>query len=223
MEAAEVLSTAHSGSAPSNWVILPLRRNQVLFSILGWAFGVILGLGLFAGLLLAAWPDNFEHGPVGIVITCLFLALFGFIGFGSLWLLAKDALRLRRADRSMIIITPDVYCKEDGNKVDLVPLEEVAYITVRGTKAPNQQASWAAYNAGPEDDHAEDQQIASNGLMGQMFSGRRRKPRGPTSVAFVDLRTEKRVVVTEDNSYAHPYELGETLRSYVEARLKRTD
>lgn len=222
MEAAEVLSTAHSGNVPSNWVILPLRRNQVLFSILGWAFGVVLGLGLFAALFAAAWPDNFEHGLPGIIITSLFLALFGFIGFGSLWLLIKDTLRLRRADRSMIIITPDVYCKEDGEKVDLVPLEEVAYITVRGTKAPNQQASWAVYNAGPETDHAEDQQIATNGPMGQMF-GRRRKPRGPTSVAFVDLRTERRVVVTEDNSYAHPYELGETLRAYVEARLKRTD
>jgi len=222
MEAAEIVSTAHSGNAPSNWVILPLRRNQVLLSVLGWAFGGILGLGLFAGLLSATWPDNFEHGPAGIIITSLLLALCGFIGFGSLWLLVKDGLRLLRADHSMIVITPDVYCKEDGAKVEVVPLEDVASLSARGAKPPNQRASWAMYNAEREQGiNEEDQQIAANGPMGQFFGGRRRKPRGPTYVAFVDLRTEKRVVVTDDHSYAHPYELCETLRSYVEARLRR--
>jgi hypothetical protein len=52
---------------------------------------------------------------------------------------------------------------------------------------------------------------------------RSKNRRGPTSVAFVDLRTDKQVVVTNDHSYAHPFELGETLRSYVEARLARTE
>ncbi len=222
MEAAEVLAIARSGNPPSNWVVLPLRRHQVGFAILGWAFGTVMGLGLFLGLFLATWPENFQHGPLGIILTSFFLLLLGFTGFGSLWLLVKDSLRLLRADRSMIVITPDVYCKQDGNKIDFVPLEEIAYITVRGTKPPNQQASWATYNAGPAVDE-EDQRIAGGGPMGQLFSGNRRKPRGPTSVAFIDLRTEKRVIVTEDHSYAHPYELGETLRSYVEARLKRGD
>ncbi len=223
MEAAEIISTAQSSDVPSNWVVLPLRRNQVGFSILGWAVGVVLGLGLFAGLFAAAWPDNF-HNVAGAIITGFFLALLGLTGFGSLWLLIKDARRWLQADQSMIVITPDVYFKHEAGKSDLVPLEEVGFITVRGVKPPNQQASWAAYNAGPDTNSSEeDARIATGGPMGNLFGGRRRKPRGPTSVAFVDLRTEKRVVVTEDHSYAHPYEIGETLRSYVEARLKRED
>jgi hypothetical protein len=223
MEAAEIMSTAQSNDVPSNWVVLPLRRNQVGFSILGWAVGVVLGLGLFAGLFAAAWPDNF-HSVAGAIITSFFLALLGLTGFGSLWLLIKDARRWLQADRSMIVITPDVYFKQEAGKSELVPLEEVGFITVRGVKPPNQQASWAAYNAGTDTSSSEeDARIASSGPMGNLFGGRRRKPRGPTSVAFVDLRTEKRVVVTEDHSYAHPFEIGETLRSYVEARLKRED
>lgn len=223
MEAAEIISTARSNDVPSNWVVLPLRRNQVGFSILGWALGAVMGIGLFAGLFAAAWPDNF-HSVAGAIITSFFLVLLGFTGFGSMWLLIKDGRRWLQADRSMIVFTPDVYFKQEGRKTDLVPLEEVGFITVRGTKPPNQQASWTAYNAGPDTSSAEeDARIATNGPMGNLFGGRRRKPRGPTSVAFVDLRTEKRVVVTEDNSYAHPYEIGETLRSYVEARLKRED
>jgi hypothetical protein len=223
MEAAEIISTARSSNVPSNWVVLPLRRNQVAFSILGWAVGVVLGLGLFAGLFAAAWPDNF-HSVAGAIITSFFLALLGLTGFGSLWLLIKDARRWLQADTSMIVITPDVYFKQEAGKSNLVPLEEVGFITMRGVKPPNQQASWAAYNAGPDTSSSEeDARIASSGPMGNLFGGRRRKPRGPTSVAFVDLRTEKRVVVTEDHSYAHPFEIGETLRSYVEARLKRED
>ena len=223
MEAAEIIATAQSGDIPSNWVVLPLRRNQVGFSILGWAVGAVMGIGLFAGLFAAAWPDNF-HSGFGIIVTGFFLALLGFTGFGSLWLLIKDARRWLQADKSMIVITPDVYFKQEGSKVNLVPLEEVGFITMRGVKPPNQQASWSAYNAGPDTASSEeDARIATSGPMGNLFGGRRRKLRGPTSVAFVDLRTEKRVVVTEDNSYAHPYEIGETLRSYVEARLKRED
>lgn len=223
MEAAEILSTARSPNPPSNWVILPLRRNQVGFAILGWALGTIMGLGLFAGLLLATWPENFENGVGGIVVTSFFLALLGFAGVGSLWLLVKDTFRLLRADRSMIVITPEVYCKQDGDKIDLVPLEEVGYITTRGAKPPSKRSSWATYNT-PEPAHEpEDRQISSALPTGQAFLSFRRKPRGPTSVAFVDLRSDKKIMVTNDNSYAHPFELGETLHSYVEARLRKME
>ncbi len=65
MEAAEILSTARSSDAPSNWVILPLQRRQVGMAILGWIVGAILGLTLFIALFLATWPENFEHGAGG--------------------------------------------------------------------------------------------------------------------------------------------------------------
>ncbi len=223
MEAAEILSTARSANPPSNWVILPLRRNQVGFSILGWVLGAIMGLGLGIGLFLATWPENFQRGAGSAIITSFFLALLGFTGMGSLWLLVKDTLRLLQADRSMIVITPEVYCKQDGSKIDLVPLEEVGYITTRGAKPPSKRSSWAMYNAPQSPQEAEDTRIADALPTGQAFLGFRRKPRGPTSVAFVDLRTDKKIMVTNDNSYAHPYELGETLHSYVEARLRKLE
>ncbi len=223
-EAAEILTTARSGNVPSNWIVLPLRRNQVGFDLLQWALGALMGLGLFLGLFFATWPDNFEHGAPGIVITSFILVLLGFLGFGSLWLLVRDALRWLKADQSIIVLTPDIYLKQDGKKIDLVPLEEIGYITTRGAKAPSKRSSWATYNSTPEPDYdPEDRQIASAGLVSQYLGGRRKKPRGPTSVAFVDLRTDKKVNVTSDNSYAHPYELGETLHAYVEARLRKMD
>jgi hypothetical protein len=220
MEAAEILSTARSNNPPSTWVILPLQRRQVGLSILGWVVGTILGLSLFIGLFLSTWPDNFEHGTGGIVITSLFLGLLGFTGVGSLWLLVQDTLRLLRADQSMIVITPEVYCKQDGKKIDLVPLEEVGYITTKGTKAPAAHSSWATYEKPAPAYDPEDRKLS--GSAKQMFS-LRRKPRGPTSVAFVDLRNDKKIQVTSDHSYGHPYELGETLSAYVEARLRKME
>jgi hypothetical protein len=228
-QALEILSAARAGSAPSNWVILPLRREQVLRTMLEWGIGILLGLGLFIGLFLATWPENFINGVTGAIITGLMLAVLGFLGFGSLWLFITDARRLLRANRSIVVITPDVYCKQEGDKIDLVPLEEIAHITVRGTQAPTSHSSWATYNA-PASSRIdpEDRQIPNSFGLGRMVLGsasardRSKNRRGPTSVAFVDLRTDKQIVVTNDHSYAHPYELGETLRSYVEARLART-
>lgn len=223
MEAAEILATARSSDAPSTWVILPLQRKQVGLSILGWVMGAILGLSLFVGLFLATWPDNFQHGTGGIIITSLFLALLAFTGIGSLWLLVQDALRLMRADRSIIVITPQVYCKQDGSKIDLVPLEEVGYITTRGSRSPGSRSSWASYGSSGSSKPAADDHVSSGSSARGMLFGRRRNPRGPTSVAFVDLRNDKKIIVTNDHSYGHPYDLGETLRAFVEARLQNME
>ena len=228
-QADEILSTARDGSAPSNWVILPLRRERVMRTMLEWGIGVLLGLGLFIGLFLATWPENFTNSTTGAIITSLMLAVLGFLGFGSLWLFIADVRRLLRANRSIVIITPDVFCKQEGGKVALVPLEEIAHITIRGTQAPTSHSSWSTYNA-PASSRIdpEDRQIPHSFSMGRLVLGsssardRSKNRRGPTSVAFVDLRTDKQIIVTNDHSYAHPYELGETLRSYVEARLERT-
>ncbi len=227
-QALDILSAARDGSAPSNWVILPLRRERVVRTLLECGIGILLGLGLFIGLFLSTWPENFTSGVTGAIITTLMLAVLAFLGFGSLWLFIADVRRLLRADRSIIVITPDAYCKQEGDKVDFVPLEEIAHITVRGTEAPTSRSSWAMYNA-PASARIdpEDRQIPNSFGLGRMVWGsasardRRRNRRGPTSVAFIDLRTDKQVVVTNDHSYAHPYELGETLRSFVEARLER--
>lgn len=223
MDAAEILSTARSGDAPSNWVILPLRRKEVSLSILGWAVGAIIGLGLFFALFAATFPDNFEHGAGGIIITGLFLAVLGFVGIGSLWLLIKDSLRLLRADRSIIVITPQLYCKQDGNKIDLVPLEEVGYVTTKGARAPARHSSWATYEAPAPAVDPEDRRVSASATAGRMFFPRRRRPRGPTSVAFVDLRSDKKIMVTNDHSYGHPFEVGETLHAFVEARLRNME
>ncbi|HLW01722.1 MAG TPA: hypothetical protein VKT82_23900 [Ktedonobacterales bacterium] len=223
MEAAEILSTARSSDVPSSWVVLPLRRRQVGLSILGWIVGTVMGLGLFIGLFLATWPDNFEHGAASIIVTGFFLALLVFTGIGSFWLLIRETMRLFRADRSIIVITPYMYCKQDGDKIDLVPLEEVGYLTTKGTTAPGTRASWATYNAPKATVDAADQDISSTNSVRRLFTFRRRNPRGPTSVSFIDLRTDKRVMVTDDHSYAHPFELGATLSSYVEARMRNME
>jgi hypothetical protein len=227
-QALDILSTARDGSAPSSWVILPLRRPHLVRSMLEWSLGILLGLGLFMALFLATWPENFINGATGAIITSLLLAVLAFLGFGSLWLFITDLRRYLAANRSLIVITPNVFCKQEGNKIELVPLEEIAQISVRGSEAPTNRASWAMYNASASSrvDPA-DREVSNSFGVGRLFFGsanareRSKQRRGPTSVSFIDLRTQKQVVVTNDSAYAHPYELGETLRSYVDARLDR--
>ena len=89
-QAEQILSTARDGSAPSNWVVLPLRRERVIRTMLEWGIGILLGLGLFTGLFLATWPENFTNGTTGAIITSLMLAVLAFLGFGSLWLFVAD-------------------------------------------------------------------------------------------------------------------------------------
>lgn len=108
MQAAEILAQARSGAYPSNWTVFPILRKKLQWGIAGWAFGTIIGLGLFALVLPIVIPDNFQHGPILIIFTLLMLGMFLFIGLGSLWTLVVDIKRLLTSDKHIFVFTPEI-------------------------------------------------------------------------------------------------------------------
>src|ERR1700694_2137763 len=130
MEAAEILERARASGEepPPGWLVLPLLKNKLTTGILGWAVGSIIGFGLFAFIASATIPYNYQHGFATGCFSAILLGVALFIGLGSLWALASDVRRLQRADRYLIVITPDEFVKQEGNNIVHVPLSCVRYV-----------------------------------------------------------------------------------------------
>ena len=217
MESSEILMQARAGSdAPHGWIVLPLLRNKVALGIAGWFFGILLGLGLFALLASIVIPYNYQHGVAPALFSTILLGIVLFIGLGSAWSLLVDARRLRQADKYLIVITPEAFVKQEGDKIIYVPLMYVRHVTARGAPPPDRTL---------ENAHA-DKQISGVGenVMG-FFAGRgftpsgsrwrRKRMRTPTSLAFIDSRTDHEVIVTSDGSYGDPFMIAALLKQYA--------
>jgi|SRR5579884_2184151 len=219
MEAEDILTRAKSSDgAPHGWVILPLARSQVMTGIGGWILGAILGLGLFIPIALTVIPSNYQHGAAGAVFTSILLAILLFIGLGSLWTIYLDVRRLMDADRHIIIITPDDFVKQEGNKIVHVPLMYVRHVTARGVPPPDRtpdrgssvrQVSGAGENI-------------SSFFLGRNLSrtlsgsrSRTRRMRTPTTLAFLDSRTDTEVIVATDKTYGDPFTIAALLKQYA--------
>jgi hypothetical protein len=217
MEADEILAQAKaSPEAPQGWTVLPLSRRNLTIGILGWVFGIFLGLGLFAGIAFIVIPTNYQHGIGPAIFSTVLLAIFLFIGLGSLWTLILDVQRLRHADEYLIVLTPRDFVKQERNKVVHVPLVHVRYVTARGKPPPDRTPS------------GENQlrQIpgAGEGIAGFFFgrgivpsgaSMRRKRMRTPTSLAFIDTRTDSEVIVVTDEAYGDPFMIAALLKQYA--------
>lgn len=216
-ESSEILMQARTGpDAPQGWIVLPLLRNKVAWGIVGWFFGTLLGLGLFALLASIVIPYNYQHGVVAALFSTILLAIPLFIGLGSLWSFVVDVRRLRQADKHLIVITPEAFVKQEGDKFIHVPLAYVRHVTARGTPAPDRTLENARA----------DRQISGVGenVLG-FFAGRgftpsgarwrRKRMRAPTSLAFIDSRTDNEVIVTSDGSYGDPFLIAALLKQYA--------
>ena len=54
MNAEEILAQVGGEHAPpENWAVFPLQRKRVVLGLAGWAFGTIMGLGLFLAIAFA--------------------------------------------------------------------------------------------------------------------------------------------------------------------------
>jgi hypothetical protein len=217
VNAEEILEKARSSTTlPHGWVVFPLSRTKVILGILGWCFGILLGLGLFAMAAFAVIPSNFQHDNVLTVFTVLLLAVFLFIGLGSLWMLIQDVRRLMDAEKHLIVITPEDFVKQEGRQIIKVPILHVRYVTARGTPPPDRTVPKE-----PMISH-----LPSMGeRFGSLFLGQavtrdgarshRRLRRTPTSLAFVDTRTEDEVVVVTDGAYGDPFMIAALLKQYA--------
>lgn len=203
MEAAEILRIAQTDDAPQDWIIVPLHRNKVLFSVISWSGAAIFGAALFALFFWMVWPNNFQNGWGPTIFSVILLAVPIFILVGSLWTVVVELGRLRTAREQVIIITPTDFVKQAGKHITHVPLSQVEHITVR--VAPKRP------------DPAIEMSSATTQMGRMLFGGRSRsRLKAPPSLAFIDARTNKKVVVATDDSFADLGDLGDVLLSYVD-------
>ncbi len=210
MDAQQIVDIARSDAPlPSGWFVWPLRRDYVRRVLLGWAATAVVGLLLFIPALFVTIPSNFEHGFTGIVVTLLLLLLLGGVALGSLGIAAYDAWRLVNAERFLLVMTPDDYLKAEPGKLEHVPMEFVDYVTLKGVTSPFESA--AATSA-----------ATRSGSMGRLLGSRAftRQPKRAPSLAFMDKRDKREVVVATDESYDALVALDQVLNMHSEAKQR---
>jgi hypothetical protein len=217
MEAEEILTRAKAGpEVPNGWVVLPLLRDKVVLGIVGWAFGIIIGLGLLALVVPIVIPYNYEHGVVAGIFTTLLLGVLLFIGLGSVWTLIVDVDRLRNANRYLIVLTPEDFVKQEKDKITHVPLTFVHYVTARGMPPPERtptRGNTVREIPGVGENVASF--FIGRGLVPSGQRWLRRRRRTPTSLAFIDTRTDEEAIVVTDGSFGDPFMIGALLKRYT--------
>jgi hypothetical protein len=219
LEATEILAKAKAdGEPPKGWVVLPLLRNKVKLGILGWICGVIIGFGFFVLMVPLMIPHNYQYGPFPALASTLLLAMVLFIGVGSIWQIIVDTRRLLEADKHIIILTPDEFVAQDGEKIIHVPLMYVRHITARGI-APVDRTP-------PQDPVVSNMPHVGDNLSGLFFGRgliptvsrwrmRRRAKHTPSTLGFIDSRTNNEVLIKNYNQYGDPNIIAALMQDYT--------
>lgn len=216
MEASQILEQAKMEQPPNGWLVLPLLRHKVALGIAGWIFGIILGFGFFTIMAFVVIPYNYQRGVAPAIITTLFLGILLFIGIGSLWSLFLDVRRLIASDQHLIVITSEDFVKQEGSKIIQVPLTEIQYVTARGKPKPDRSISRNPIAEIPKAGDNTAGFIVGRGFLPSGIRFRMRRMRTPTTLAFIDGRTDKEVIVLTDDSFGDPYTIAALLKDYAE-------
>jgi hypothetical protein len=224
MDSVQILAKVNTEEGvPDSWLVFPLLRQQLILGLFGWAFGAILGGGLFALMAPIMIPHNYLGGVTPAVVSTILLAIVIYVCLGSLWSLANDIRRLRRLSQHLIVITPTDFVKQEGEKIIHVPLEHVKHVTARGTPPVDRSVETARQDARLGG--------VGDGISG-FFMGRqmaetvkrggsaRKRMRTPTTLAFIDERTDKEIIVVTDKGYGDPYFIAAHLKEYARARIQ---
>jgi hypothetical protein len=223
MDTDDIIATARAGKErPENWGVFPLLRHKIITAIPGWIGGMLIGGGLLALVTPIVIPTNYERGLMAAIATTLILCIIAFIFVGSLVLLVGDIRRLSEIERHIIVITDEDFVKQEGAKAIQVPLQYVRYVTTRGRAPIENNLSEDA-----PDRHTSPRQMPGmrENVLG-MFLARgstgtaktpRKRMRTPTSLAFIDARTEKEVTVVNDTTYGDPFLIAAVLKEHVAA------
>lgn len=218
MDAEEILAQANtSAELPAGWSSFPLLKGKVIWGIAGWIFGILMGAGLLALIVPIVVPVNYQHGTFSIILTTLMLGILAFICVGSIYMLCVDMLRLVHPEKHIIVLTPTDFVSRDGTQTTQVPLANIRHVTPRG-RAPLERTA--------DEGGVRNIQGAGENVMGFIFgrgvtaSGqkqRRKRVRTPTSLAFVDDRTDTEVTVVNDNAHGDPFLIAAVIKKYVAA------
>jgi hypothetical protein len=227
MDAEEILARVRNEQQiPADWTVFPLLKRKVIGSIVGWVLGILVGGLLLALVVPIVIPGNYERGVFSILVTSILLGVLLFIFIGSICMLITDILRLRNAEQHVIVLTEEFYVKQEGAKKTQIPLYAIKYVTARGRAPidrtpPSQQAN-GENSALPD---------ASENMMGLFFGRkatpagqreRRKRRRTPSSLAFIDERTNTEVVVVNDDAFGDPFTIGGAIEQHVASATTST-
>jgi hypothetical protein len=213
-EARQILDAATSQPAPAGWHVWPLRRDRVGRSVLGWAAASLFGFALFIPITLATVPGNFSAG-VGLAIFTAFIeVMLGVVAFGSLSVLWTDLYRYLRADRYLLVMTPTDFLMVEPRRIVHVPMDAVAHVTLKGVDIsglpPDEQARLRG-TPPPTPSRTRGPAWSTWGFGLRV----RREPKRAPSLAFLDTRTRREVVVSTDDSFDVLSTLERVLSAYA--------
>jgi hypothetical protein len=191
MDPETILATARSGDAPGTWVVWSLRRQYIRNSILRWLAVSVVGFPLLILASISTLPGFLRLTGFAFVLTGTLLLALAALAFGSLGIAIYDIWRLSHAGAFWMVITPDDYVKaEPGGKVTHVPMEYVESITLKGVRVPMETAE-TPFSGIPTG-------ITPFFQLPFRQSRYRRQRATPSSLAFVDGRIDREVVVATD-------------------------
>ncbi len=201
MDAETVLATARSGVMPDHWHAWPLRKDFVLRSAIKWTVAGLLLLAFFAFIVYSTVPYNFQYGGTGAVIfSVVIIAVSGTAAFGSLGIALYDLWRIVNAERYLLVMTPEDYVKAEPRKITHVPMDAVAYVTLRGVKSPEMRAYEEAAAGRESRDIFQSRSLDRVTRTIGGATQRRQRAQTPT-LAFLDTRNNKEVIVATDASF----------------------
>jgi hypothetical protein len=185
----------------------------VIRALAGWAVTGVIGLLLFIPALFVTIPGNFQHGTGLFVFTVILLLILGTVGIGGLVLCISDALRLVRAGEYLLVMTPDDFVKQMPRRTIYVPMASVAYVTLKGVRPP----------PNPDTERAVSQTLLMMRRYGSVMGipgTYRREFNRPPSLAFLDRRTNREVIVATDDAFDQLPVLEEILSLYAGGRSR---
>jgi hypothetical protein len=205
-EIQRLLAAARAESLPSGWFVWHLRRGRVMRSALVWLVIALFGFVLLVPVVLATIPSNFESGTPLAFLTIILLAVFVALAIGGSMLCIGDFTRYFRADEYLLVMTPEDFLKVTPFRTIHVPMTAVAYVTLKGVAPPP-----APGPTGPPTTP-----FIWSALFGGANASRRAGGlRGAPSLAFMDQRTKRHVVVATDDAFDDLLALNEILTLYA--------
>jgi hypothetical protein len=209
MDAQAILSTVRSGEVPADWNVWPLRVDRVRRGMFGWLAMGVFGFLLLIPVVIITVPANFKGSAFGAFATLFILAMLAAIAFGGVGIAVYDVWRILHAGEFYIIMTPDDFLKVTPREIVHVPMECVQYVTLSGVRTNQQQSSRDLRTLG-----------AGGGIRVSPYI-RQRQPRTSPTLAFVDSRDDRTIIVATDDSFESLYVLDQLLSDLV-ANKQRT-
>jgi hypothetical protein len=214
MDAQTILEKARSSQVPDSWNVWPLRVERVRRSALGWSLCALAGFIILVPVVISTIPYNFTHGTTLAIFAIVILMLVGGVAFGSLGIAIYDIWRLIHASEYLLVITPEDYLRvSPGARQTHVPMEDIAYVTMKGVKVNNPYDAARAADASNMSAMKRISHVAGN------FYTPREPKRAPT-LAFMDTRTNTEVVVATDDSFDDIATLEQVISYLVDARKR---